>query len=84
MQGHKHTDSGHTHVVEGLYSMPSLINADFIAASAIPGGVWQPGTSTGYANIGLPTKYDDNYKEPRISTENKPKSITVRYWKRTA
>ena len=35
-----------------------------------------------YANIGLPTKYDDYYGTPRIANETRSKNITVRLWKR--
>ena len=74
-QGHKHTDNGHEHpygfIQDGGYLRP--------------GGNWTTGSSgIGYANLGLQTKYDDVYGEPRIGTENTCKYLSVKYWRRIA
>ena len=34
------------------------------------------------SHIGLPTTYDDNYGEPRVTHETRTKNMTVRLWKR--
>ena len=74
-QGHKHTDSGHEHPF-GFSSVGGYLNS---------GGYWAPFNSgKGYANLGLQTKYDDVYGEPRIGTENTSKYLTIKYWKRIA
>ena len=74
-QGHKHTDSGHVH--------PFGFNG--VGGYLRTGGTWAPFNSgEGYANLGLQTKYDDVYGEPRIGTENTSKYLTIKYWKRIA
>lgn len=89
MQGHKHTDSGHSHTVNmganptpgfPTYTYPNVgwyENAVVLAQGT-------NGTTSESANLGLPTKYNDSYGEPRNASETRSKNITVRYWKRTA
>ena len=77
MQGHKHNDSGHTH----NYTYTDWENGgNGIRQSSAYWGT--NSVKTGYANIGLPTKYDDNYGQPRLSFETRAKNMTVRLWKR--
>ena len=74
-QGHKHTDKGHEHP-NGLIQAGGYLRS---------GGYSKDGPSgIGYANLGLQTKYDDVYGEPRIGTENTCKYLSVKYWKRIA
>lgn len=83
MQGHKHTDSGHSHYY--VYTSSDYNPRQFTPDHAYYMPVMHDNnTGVGYANLGLPTKYDNNYGEPRISTETKPKNLTVKYWKRIA
>lgn len=79
MQGHKHTDSGHSH--QYLVSVTAYAPAGpgYQATYATYGD-----TGIGYADLGLPTKHNDEYGEPRNAIETRSKNITVRYWKRTA
>ena len=84
LQGHKHNDSGHGHnllasdlagptQVWGLYYNGR--GTPFNNEPNVPGAK----VATNYANIGLPTKYDDNYGNPRISSTTHGKQIGVNY-----
>ena len=77
MQGHKHNDSGHRH------QLPEYGCQSSCARNGITNGSGErQDTGIGYANIGLPTKYNDNYGQPRLSFETRAKNMTVRLWKR--
>lgn len=79
MQGHKHDDSGHRHWLPMKAYTPSNETNGHSTGSGS-----RKTTEVGYANIGLPTKYNDNYGNPRISRETRSKNTTVRLWKRIA
>ena len=77
MQGHKHTDSGHDHG----WAHRNGQTLTGLGTSGNPPSEWHR-TTTSYANLGLPTKYSDDYGNPRNNKETRSKNTTVRLWKR--
>ena len=78
IQGHKHDDRGHSHIIiHGNWDNGSGQPRPAETANSI-----RYPTELGFANLGLPTKYDDNYGQPRLSFETRAKNMTVRLWKR--
>ena len=80
IQGHKHNDSGHRHQLSMKF-FTSTSSCDVVVSTGRYAGS-QKCTEIGYANIGLPTKYNDSYGQPRLSFETRAKNMTVRLWKR--
>ncbi len=74
LQGHKHDDAGHTHGIPSSTSDSNGAHNDV--------GDKNSRTNTtleGYANLGLPTKFDDEYGEPRNGKTTRGKQLGVNY-----
>lgn len=75
MQGHKHDDSGHNH----SFTHGNWENASQQARPSQAASWGTLYTSTGYANLGLPTKYSDDYGTPRTGKTTHGKQLGVNY-----
>lgn len=83
LQGHKHNDSGHDHNILASPASGStkVWTLNFFERGTPFNDEIANGTKAdmNYANIGLPTKYDDNYGNPRIGSTTHGKQIGVNY-----
>ena len=74
LQGHKHDDAGHTHGIRASSSDSAGNTNDY--------GNNHNRTNTtleGYANLGLPTKFDEEYGEPRNGKTTHGKQVGFNY-----
>jgi len=74
IQGHKHTDAGHTHTVQDQSEHRSLGSGNTNQYE------WAGESGTGYANLGLPTKFNDDYGEPRVAETTHGKQFGVKMY----
>lgn len=87
IQGHKHNDSGHDHnLLTSAKDGPTKVWTLNFFERGTPfnndASVHGAKAAMNYANIGLPTKYSDNYGTPRVEVETRTRNMTVRLWKR--
>ena len=75
LQGHKHNDSGHNHT----FNCGNWENESSQPRGSQAANWFTYRTELGYANLGLPTKYDDNYGNPRTGTTTHGKQIGITY-----
>ena len=71
MQGHKHNDSGHSHIVPDGDDVGGGSQADSTSSS----NIHVIRTSTGFANLGNPSQHQ--HGAPNISRENRPTNIAL-------
>ena len=80
MQGHRHSDSGHVHSINGAitgYGSPANVSNTDGVGNVTWGILWQTGTSS--ANIAGPTTDAPN-GTPRTTNETKMKNVGVNFF----